>query len=280
MPELRSLIIFVVTATVAAGCGPIMRAQHPEPLASHIRAVASEVEACLREIQNSLSHTGQELDSDRIRLISWNAKKGASADWHDDFSALAAGQDLVLIQEAIWHPDSAFEEHHWAFAPGYRNRKHQSGVMTYSNSEPLAQCNLISWEPWLGTPKATNITEYGLTGTDQTVLVVNIHAINFTLGVDAFSQQLERISPIFAAHPGPIILSGDFNTWRKRRAEVLDAFADGFSLTPVEFQDDHRKVFFGQPLDHIFVRGLRVGISDTRQITSSDHNPLLVEFSL
>jgi endonuclease/exonuclease/phosphatase (EEP) superfamily protein YafD len=112
------------------------------------------------------------------------------------------------------------------------------------------------------------------------MLVVNIHAINFTLGVADFRKQLEQIRPVLAGHPGPIILSGDFNTWRKKRADILDAFADEFSLIPVEFYNDHRKIFFGRPLDHIFVRGLQIGASDTRQLESSDHNPLLVEFSL
>jgi endonuclease/exonuclease/phosphatase (EEP) superfamily protein YafD len=112
------------------------------------------------------------------------------------------------------------------------------------------------------------------------MLVVNIHAINFTFGIVAFGEQLERIRPLLAAHPGPMILSGDFNTWRRRRSDILDAFANDFNLTPVEFDDDHRKMFFGQPLDHIYVRGLRIGESDTRQLNSSDHNPLLVEFRL
>lgn len=283
MPKLPLFTLLSITTALSSGCGTLISKQYThgsEPLASHGQSIANEVPACTRDLGNMEPRMRAELDSGRIRLISWNVKKGSNAGWHEDFSALVADQDLVLIQEAIWHPDSSFSEHHWAFAPGYRSRKHLSGVMTYSNSEPLVQCNLISWEPWLGTPKATNITEYGLTGTDQTVLVVNIHAINFTFGVADFSEQLERIRPVLAAHAGPIILSGDFNTWRKRRADILESFAGDFSLNPVEFDHDHRKLFFGQPLDHIYVRGLRIGASDTRQLKSSDHNPLLVEFSL
>jgi endonuclease/exonuclease/phosphatase (EEP) superfamily protein YafD len=277
------ITIVTITAALTSGCGALIGSQHfggAEPLASHDLPIASEVPACLNRLGNGDDKAAPELDSDRIRLVSWNVKKGLSPLWHEDFSALSADQDLVLVQEAVWHPDSSFGEHHWAFAPGYRNGKLLSGVMTYSHSEPLAQCNLISWEPWLGTPKATNITEYGLTGTDQTMLVVNIHAINFTLGVAAFRKQLEQIRPVLAGHPGPIILSGDFNTWRKKRADILETFADEFGLESVDFADDHRKVFFGQPLDHIYVRGLQIGASDTPQLESSDHNPLLVEFSL
>lgn len=283
MPSFKAFISITTAAAFANGCGIFIPNQHMDGshrLASHALPVASEVETCMSDLQNAEYQSNDKLDSGRIRLVSWNVEKGLHANWRQDFSEIADGRDLVLIQEAIWRPDGAFGRHHWAFAPGYRSRKHLSGVMTYSNSEPLAHCNFISWEPWLGTPKATNITEYGLTGTDQTVLVVNIHAINFTIGLVAFVEQLERIRPVLAAHSGPIILSGDFNTWRRKRTEILDALADDFNLTSVEFDDDHRKMFFGQPLDHIYVRGLRVGASDTRQLSTSDHNPLLVEFSL
>lgn len=282
MSIFRFLTVVTITAALSSGCTAFISKQPTsvsEPLASHALGIADEVPACLDQL-NAANKTGAELDSARIRLVSWNVKKGSNDDWQEDFGALAAGRDLILVQEAIWHPNSSFSEHHWAFAPGYRSRKHLSGVMTYSNSEPLVQCNLISWEPWLGTPKATNITEYGLTGSEQTVLVVNIHAINFTFGVADFTAQIERIRPILAAHAGPIILSGDFNTWRRKRSKILHTFVGEFDLNPVEFDDDYRKAFFGQPLDHIFVRGLRVSASRTRQLTSSDHNPLLAEFSL
>jgi endonuclease/exonuclease/phosphatase (EEP) superfamily protein YafD len=275
--------LITITAALASGCGTLAGGRHfggSELLASHDLFIASEVPACLQRLGNGAGQTGMELDSSRIRLVSWNVKKGQLAGWQEDLDALAADQDLVLMQEAMWHPDDLPKMHYWAFAPGYRTGKLLSGVMTYSSSEPLTQCNLTSWEPWLRTPKATNITEFGLTGTDETVLVVNIHAINFTFGVADFRTQLEQIRPVLAMHGGPIILSGDFNTWRKKRADILESFTAEFSLKPVDFADDYRKVFFGQPLDYIYVRGLRTGASGTRRLDSSDHNPLLAEFSL
>jgi endonuclease/exonuclease/phosphatase (EEP) superfamily protein YafD len=283
MHKLQLFPIIALTATLTSGCGVLQRNQHAggsEPLASHGLGIASEVPACLDRLAAAETPTAPELDSSRIRLVSWNVKKGSIPRWREDLDALAVDQDLVLVQEAAWQPDDLPEMHHWAFAPGYRTDKFLSGVMTYSRSKPLIQCNLTSWEPWLGTPKATNITEYGLTGTDQTVLVVNIHAINFTFGVADFREQIEQIRPVLAMHSGPIIFSGDFNTWRKKRTEILQTFADEFGLQSVAFANDHRKVFFGRPLDHIYVRGLQIGSSGTRQLDSSDHNPLLVEFSL
>ena len=283
MHQLHLFALFTITAALSTGCGTMAGKQRTggnEALASHSLSIATEVPACLQNLGKAPSQAAPELDSGRIRMVSWNVKKGSFPRWREDLDALAADQDLVLMQEAAWQAESLFSIDHWAFAPGYRSRKVLSGVMTYSSIQPLTQCNLTSWEPWLGTPKATNITEYGLTGTDQTVLVVNVHAINFTFGVADFRAQIGKIRPLLAMHRGPIILSGDFNTWRKKRAEILERFAEEFGLKSVDFAADHRKVFFGQPLDHIYVRGLQIGSSDTRQVESSDHNPLLAEFSL
>ena len=134
--------------------------------------------------------------------------------------------------------------------------------------------NLTCWEPWLATPKATNITEYALSNTAETLLVVNIHAINFTLGTRQFMKQIDKVRKILDNHKGPIILSGDFNTWRKKRMQVLDALAEEHKLDALSFQEDHRKVVFGQLLDHIYVRSLKVEKSGTHSVNSSDHNPL------
>ena len=69
-----------------------------------------------------------------------------------------------------------------SFAQGYQRDQLSTGVMTASRIAPLAQCSLTHYEPWLKSPKATSITEYALQGTDNTLLVVNVHLINFTFG--------------------------------------------------------------------------------------------------
>jgi endonuclease/exonuclease/phosphatase (EEP) superfamily protein YafD len=152
--------------------------------------------------------------------------------------------------------------------------------MTVSAAKPLTQCNLVSIEPWIRSPKATVITEYGLTNTDQTLLVVNIHAVNFTFGTHDFHKQIQQALSVLNDHAGPILLSGDFNTWHRRRSEVLKEMTDSLDLEMVEYDEDHRKRFWGQPLDHIYVRGLEVLEATTRQVDSSDHNPMSVRLRL
>jgi endonuclease/exonuclease/phosphatase (EEP) superfamily protein YafD len=147
-------------------------------------------------------------------------------------------------------------------------------------AKPLTQCNLVSIEPWIRSPKATVITEYGLTNTDQTLLVVNIHALNFTFGIRDFRKQIGQAQSVLTHHAGPILLSGDFNTWHWRRSEIMNEMTDDLGLEMLAYDEDHRKRFLGQPLDHIYVRGLEVLEATTREVDSSDHSPMSARFRL
>lgn len=152
--------------------------------------------------------------------------------------------------------------------------------MTLSSAQPVTECGLVSHEPWFGTRKATLVTEYGLTGTHETLLVVNIHGINFTFGVRDLENQFRKAQEIIAAHEGPVLFSGDFNTWRGKRAKMLDELVQSVGLTPLEFSADYRKRFLGWPLDHIYKRGLDTIHATTQDLSSSDHNPMSVRFRL
>ncbi len=139
---------------------------------------------------------------------------------------------------------------------------------------------MTSREPWLRTPKATDVVQFGLTDTQETLIVVNMHAINFSIGVTAFSAQLDQVRQVLRDHTGPVILSGDFNTWRTRRMNILATVAEEIGLTPLTFDIDHRTTTFSNALDHVYTRGLKAHAATTVAVDSSDHNPLSVELSL
>jgi len=275
--EVVALTLFIV------GCVsyPVLQDdQGSSTLASHGRVIVLDVNDCRESLVNGIEFPGSELDATNINFLSWNIKKGQMAKWRDDLLDLADGKDLVIIQEAVLGSDltEAFDEpRHWSFSTGYQTKSRVTGVITFSSSEPLTQCNLTSWEPWLGTPKATSITEYGLSGTDETLVVVNIHVINFTFGVTQFQRQIDQVRQVLAGHKGPVILSGDFNTWRKKRMDILESLAMDLDLDALPFQEDHRKTVFGHYLDHIYVRALTAESTRTHFVKSSDHNPLSAE---
>ncbi len=280
------IALLLGTGTFVTSCTTVQTGPEAEALASSISSPAAEsreVESCrLLFDAVPVSATGG-LNADEIRLVSWNMQKKSIPNWRADYSRLTDGRDLILIQEASLRVDTVGDlpaVPHWSFAPGYRTDDSITGVLTLSSSQPLARCSFANTEPLLRTPKATSITQFALEGHDETLLVVNVHAVNFSLGLGSYKRQFKQISDVLEGHQGPIILSGDLNTWRRGRTQTIEAMAEELELLPVRFSDDNRKRFLGSPLDHIYVRGLFATNSDSSVVTSSDHNPMSVTLGM
>lgn len=242
-----------------------------------------DLDACAFVPVGYQGSAGGQLDSDDIRVVNWNVQKGRDPGWLRELTDSAYRSDLLILQEAVAGSDAVealADGHFSSFSEGFGFEGSVSGVMTLSAARPLAECGLVSLEPWLRTRKATLITEYALTGTTQTLLVINIHGVNFTLGVRDFKEQLLKAESIIARHEGPVLFSGDFNTWRGRRKELLDDVLGRIGLTELGFGVDHRKRFRGWPLDHVYVRGLDTLDATTREVDTSDHNPMSVRLRL
>jgi len=280
---MRAISLVIVFVFATAGCSS-MRSQEQVAAVSHGNhavSVATTVADCRAQITVARSLDELGLPAVGLEILSWNIRKNGSDNWATELARLGDGKDLVLIQEAHLTaniPDSLPGAGHWAFAPGYSNREGPTGVMTLSAVPPLTQCNLVTREPLLGTPKATSITQYALADSDQSLVVANLHVVNFSLGLKTFRQQLDEVRAVLSVHDGPIILSGDFNTWSYRRLDVLQELATDLDLTDVGFEDDARKRPFNHALDHMFVRGLKLVGAKTESVDASDHNPLSAEF--
>lgn len=216
------------------------------------------------------------LNPKEIRLLSWNIAKGRHRDWRHDLTRLAHQTDLALLQEArleyamhLTVPDAC-----WAFAPGYQRQNLTTGVLTISRAETIDRFLHSHREPLTGLPKAALVTEYRLQGSPQTLLVANVHAINFTPGTGHFHRQLLSVAHRIAHHHGPLIVCGDFNTWRNKRQRILDELIRELGLTPMPIEHDHRRLAFGFALDHIFYRGLTHKGGLVERVVTSDHNPI------
>jgi endonuclease/exonuclease/phosphatase (EEP) superfamily protein YafD len=117
-------------------------------------------------------------------------------------------------------------------------------------------------------------------GRDALLAVANLHAINFAPGSLGYHAQLEALGDALAAHSGPLVVAGDFNTWNEARDGEVRALAARLSLTSVAFPVDARRRFFGRIVDWVFVRGVEVHDATAWEVTSSDHNPVLVTFRI
>lgn len=272
MPPTRLTFVFVAVTALLAIAG--VAEDHPQ--ANHRN--------CLEALSaESPPPPGDALNGQAIRILSWNIQKSSQPGWVEDLHRLATGADLVLLQEAILEAelrDKLEGEYHAVFAPGYVTEDYHSGVFTASRVAPQAHCTLSHQEPWLGTPKATNISRYPIAGHPDQLLVVNLHGVNFSLNSTALAQQLNDASKLVSQHRGPVIFSGDFNTWSDAHMGALQAIMNRLGLHGLEFPDDQRTRVFGNTLDHIYIRGLRVLEAGTAQVTSSDHNPVFATLAV
>ena len=245
-------------------------------LATGLPARAQLADQCVAAMTEREELSGQ------LDILSWNIQKASNTGWAEDLADLAGEVNLAFIQEASVQariPDVIESPLYQAFAQGYTTGDNETGVMTLSSSSPSLSCQFTSWEPWLGTPKATSVTQFPLAGRADRLLAINLHAVNFALGLEDFRQQFGALIDVLAQHEGPVILAGDLNTWSKERQAMVDQFTALYGLSPVAFNPDLRTTAFGQPLDHIYVRGLHAVESKVVQVATSDHNPLLVKLA-
>lgn len=224
------------------------------------------------------------INADHFKLLTWNIFKAKKDGWEKDFDRIPGDIDLFMIQEACL-TDSLkgvfrSEALNWVFAPAFSYRGDRVGVLTASNipSEPV--CMERFQEPLLHLPKSVLVTRYPLSVPGKFLLVVNVHSINFDLGIESFRAHWAKLEEYLAAVEGPVILAGDFNTWSRKRLAVVEETTGRLSMKPVIFDERRRSTFFGKALDHVYYRGLAPIDTEVFEVTTSDHNPILVSFRL
>jgi endonuclease/exonuclease/phosphatase (EEP) superfamily protein YafD len=273
-----------LTACVSLTVDP--RALVYEPAGIRVQSLrcAPAAEAALAFNPGTSTRDAVTLDPNAIRVLVWNLHKEDDAGWQEDLTRLAKVNDVLLLQEVRLR-DPVQEVLRvaglrWTLASSFMYEDIDVGVLTATRALPVANCTQRVVEPFLRIPKSAVITWLPLSSKPQTLAVVNMHAINFTLTLGAYQAQLDALADVLANHQGPIVLGGDFNTWSDGRAEVLREVAARLRLVEITYADDRRVVFLGHQVDHVFVRGLEVVSSTVSPVTSSDHNPIEVVLRL
>ena len=218
------------------------------------------------------------LASSHFRLVNWNVHKGQDKGWQEDLAKLSKQADFVLLQEATEHQNlSTFSTA--LFVSSFSFKDLLSGVKTFTKTQPEWYCAGGVAEPLIQIPKVASVMSFPLEK-DASLLLINVHLINFEWGILAYQTQLEQLFSFVENHQGPIIMSGDFNAWNERRLNLVNNLMQKYGLDAVTLSQDERLRFLGYPLDYIFTRGVKVVSATSEVITSSDHNPLLIEFKL
>ncbi len=217
-------------------------------------------------------------------VLSWNSHRGGHEDWNRDLVTLGSGADIILLQEAALEPalDTQFDlgANQWLMATAFELDQKEIGVMSAARVVPQAFCVAREPEPLFKIPKIGLAAAYPLAGLETSLLVVNIHIVNYTINVDAVQRQIGALEQIVRAHQGPVIVAGDFNTWNDEREQLVYQKMIDLGMNQVAFEPDHRVSFFNHKVDGVFYRGLEVMKSLSHQVESSDHNPLEVHFRL
>ncbi|CAM3735012.1 hypothetical protein VA7868_00714 [Vibrio aerogenes CECT 7868] len=224
-------------------------------------------------------------DHGNLNVLVWNIYKENRSDWSQALQQFSQDRQLVLLQES--NLSSGFqlwlkENPRWQAvqAHAFSVLDQGMGVMNLSEYLPLSSCAYLEMEPWIRLPKSALISYYPLSD-QQTLAVVNIHAVNFTLGIKAFRDQLGELTAKIRSHVGPVIFAGDFNSWSEERMSYLHQTMSELSMTEVDYPSpDHRKQYDGYPLDHLFYRGLILNQAGVAETSASDHNPIQASFSL
>ncbi len=228
--------------------------------------------------------SAHELDANNISILNWNIYKGEKKNWASDFRQLSNGRDLVIIQEARLNNEvkNTLKEQsiNWTLNTGFYVNDEATGVLTGSKVKPVSSCGLRATEPFLRLPKTALINKYNISGTDEKLLVANIHSINFTLGTEVYGAQIMALKIAIKDHQGPVIVAGDFNSWSDGRKAIIDKMVTDLSLRSVTYKSKNRITVFGNEIDHVFYRGLESIASEAQQVTSSDHNPIKVTFRI
>jgi endonuclease/exonuclease/phosphatase (EEP) superfamily protein YafD len=224
------------------------------------------------------------IDPSSFTVLSWNSHRGGHKDWNRDLIALGGEADIILLQEAALQSalDTQLDisANQWLMATAFQLDDREIGVMSAARVAPHAYCVAREPEPLFKIPKIGLAAAYPLSGLEMSLLVVNIHIVNYTINVDAVQRQIGALEQIVRAHEGPVIVAGDFNTWNDEREELVRQKMEELGMTSVAFDPDHRVSFFNHKVDGVFYRGLEVTKSLSHQVESSDHNPLEVHFRL
>ena len=284
MTSLRTVLACLL-AIALSGCFSVPVAQQAmrvdSPEARSARSPFCDAAAVPTDSETN-RETG--LDPEKVRVLTWNVHKGDDAGWLTDLASFGAEHDVVLIQEARLSDPLrrvlSEEDLHWALAGAFRFRDLDTGVLTAARTRSDLACMLRATEPLTRIPKAVVVTRYPFAGSRASLLVANVHAVNFTLGTSRLREQLEAVAAVLARHDGPVILAGDFNTWSVARRRAVDAIALRLGLRAVSLDPDERSRFLGEPVDQIYYRGLVPGAASAVPVRSSDHNPVSAVFRL
>ncbi len=217
-------------------------------------------------------------------LLNWNIYKQKRQNWQEELQQLTRNADLLTLQEIKYSQEfRGFSRNNNLYYLQNNAFKYQGdlyGVNTLSKVSASYACGTRYSEPWAILPKTALATVYPIDKQEQSLLLINIHGVNFTFTAAPLKEQIQPYLSLIGSHSGPVIFSGDFNTWSSARLQEVEQTFQKAGFQEALFKRDQRTNIFGLPLDHIYYRGLQVIKSESWKTEASDHTPQRVTFTL
>ena len=231
-------------------------------------------------------------------IVSWNVHKGLHVGLTQELQELCEEEQVSILALQEARPDLAvppgFGGHH---AASYKRlgAPHPEGVLTAARSMAFEAVRLRSphRELLVLTPKAALISRYALR-TGGVLTVANIHGLNFDPRGKLLVGQLEDLASRVGGFDGPMVVTGDFNTWNDDRKRAVDALAQRLGLVEVAPPGPGGRTGTAGPasleralgldrnlhLDRMYVRDLRpLRVAWLEEHLASDHVPLLARLA-
>jgi endonuclease/exonuclease/phosphatase (EEP) superfamily protein YafD len=286
LKRMKRLILFIFVLFIPAfGCVTIPDTLTVESRPGNLYLLSAD-DWCDPEIENSLRvmapAAGEGFNASGFSLLIWNIQKEKEKGWECDLVGFFPQADILIIQEAFLSEKFRrllnLKPYYWHLVTAFEYQRVKTGVLTAATVESDFVCPLRVAEPLIRFPKTALITRYPIARTQDTLMIANIHMINFAPHLSAFQDQARQMTKTLINHQGPMILSGDFNTWSEERLAIIEDMAGRLTLEPVDFKSDHVRKVFGHTADRVYYRGLILEEARVIKVTSSDHNPLQVRF--
>ena len=220
-----------------------------------------------------------------INLLIWNIFKGHLARSWDNLDSMHTQSDIIVLQEMVFNLKKKPEfydnhpETYWSLGTSFTNKKGiHTGTAIGSDVHVLETAFLTSpdLEPITGTPKSSMYQRYAIDQSEDTLLIANMHAINFTR-IAKFQRQIDSLCEAIRGHEGPMIVTGDFNTHFPARTSYLVMRMNELDLK-LSLPEHDTRLF---PYTHVFYRNVEVKnhqmIGGKR---GSDHKPFVFSFQL
>lgn len=224
-----------------------------------------------------------------IRAATYNIHYGYDSDWHVALEAQAqaieaAGADVVTLQEVDTGRPTSYmiDDLHWL-----SRRLHMEAVYL-PTLEGQSGIGLLSRFPIIDSERLLLPSELEQTGILRAEILVDgqhvsAYAIWLGLEPEERARQLDAALPWIAAHEGPALFGGDFNSTpdspvyaRIAAAGFVDPFATlGLGSPPTDpaIEPDKR-------IDFVWLRGLMPISAAVSGSLASDHRLVVVEATL